>query len=291
MWRYGVAGLIALVSTSLAATPARAQQPERMRMGAGMMNMSHDSATRAQMVVIHELVVNHDRIKRTVTNLTNGIRAVTETDDPRLRQLIQQHVTDMDRRVKRGDDPGLPVETPAMHTIFRNHDKIRTTTKATAKGIVVEQTSSDSTVVAALQQHAAEVSNLVQGGMTALQERGKRAMGMDQSTSTHKFEALPDGGRIELQRSVDDTAGVAQIRRHLREIAKAFAAGDFSTPGFVHAQEVPGTTVMAANRAAITYVYGELSRGGEVRIVTTDPDALAAIHDFLSFQRKDHRVR
>ena len=70
----------------------------------------------------------------------------------------------------------------------------------------------------------------------ALQARGAdpRAMGVDQYTSVHRFDALPDGGRIELQRAVDDSAGVAQIRSHLRAIAVAFATGDFGTPAFVH---------------------------------------------------------
>jgi hypothetical protein len=39
------------------------------RMGAGMMSMGHDSATMEQLGVIHELIANHDRIRRTVTNL------------------------------------------------------------------------------------------------------------------------------------------------------------------------------------------------------------------------------
>jgi len=124
----------------------------------------------------------------------------------------------------------------------------------------------------------------------AMQQRGQRAMGVDQYTSTHHFDPLPDGGRIELQRDADDSVGVAQIRTHLREIAKAFGAGDFSTPAFVHMQDVPGTKTMAAKRAAITYTFRELPRGGELRIETNDAEALAAIHEFLAFQRKDHRA-
>ena len=124
----------------------------------------------------------------------------------------------------------------------------------------------------------------------ALQRRGASAMGVDQYTSAHQFESLADGGRIELQRMVDDPAGVAAIRAHLRDIAAAFAGGDFSIPGFVHLQTVPGTGVMRAKRAAIAYAVHELPRGGEVRITTRDPDALAAVHEFLAFQRSDHRV-
>jgi hypothetical protein len=123
---------------------------------------------------------------------------------------------------------------------------------------------------------------------TAMQQRGKQAMGVDQYTSTHHFEALADGGRIELVRDVDDSAGVAQIRTHMRELARAFAGGDFSTPGFVHLQSVPGTKVMMARRALITYEAHDLPRGAELRIRTRDAEALQAVHEFLAFQRHEH---
>ena len=124
----------------------------------------------------------------------------------------------------------------------------------------------------------------------ALQERGRAAMGVDQYTSTHRFDALPDGGRIELQRDTDDAEGIATIRAHLRAIADDFAAGDFRTPAFVHVREVPGSAVMAERRAAIRYAYRDLPRGGEVRITTADAAAIEAIHAFMAFQRGDHRA-
>ena len=124
----------------------------------------------------------------------------------------------------------------------------------------------------------------------ALQARGAGAMGVNQYTSSHRFDPLPDGGRIELQRDVDDSAGVVQIRRHLLEIARAFAAGRFDTPEFVHSRAVPGTAVMAAKRDRITYTYRDLPRGGEVRLQSGDTTAVSAIHDFLAFQRMEHHV-
>lgn len=124
----------------------------------------------------------------------------------------------------------------------------------------------------------------------ALQDRGRTAMGVDQYTSAHRFEALPDGGRIELQREVPDSAGVAQIRRHLQDIVTAFRAGDFATPAMVHDRPVPGTAIMSAKRDLIQYSFRELPRGGEVRIVTADPSAVEAIHQFLAFQNSDHRT-
>lgn len=127
-------------------------------------------------------------------------------------------------------------------------------------------------------------------GFAGVQSRGETAMGVDQYTSTHQFEPLPDGGRIVLQRDTADSAGTAVIREHMERIEAAFAAGDFRLPGFVHAGEVPGTAIMTARRAAIRYTADTLPRGGQLRIRTTDPAAIRAVHEFLAFQRADHHA-
>ena len=139
-------------------------------------------------------------------------------------------------------------------------------------------------------QHGSATAGASDSTFDALQARGAAGMGVDQYTSTHTFESLPTGGRITLRRDVDDSAGVEQIRAHLRSIGASFAAGDFTTPAFVHAGAVPGTDVMAAKRALISYRAGPIPRGGELVMTTADSAALDAIHRFLAFQRKDHRV-
>ena len=121
-----------------------------------------------------------------------------------------------------------------------------------------------------------------------VQARGGVAMGVNQYTSRHVFEPLPDGGRIALQRDVADSEGAARIRLHMHEIAGRFAAGEFTLPGFVHARVVPGTGIMAARRTAIVYTVDTLPRGAALRIRTADSTAIRAIHEFLAFQRHDH---
>src|SRR3974377_2003038 len=59
-----------------------------MMMGPGMMGMAHDEATMAQLQVIRTMLANHDRIRRTVTNLPNGIRTSTESDGPSIADQI-----------------------------------------------------------------------------------------------------------------------------------------------------------------------------------------------------------
>ena len=126
---------------------------------------------------------------------------------------------------------------------------------------------------------------------SAMQMRGEHVMGVNQYSSAHVFEDLPNGGRIVLEREDPaDTAAIKQIRAHMHEIAEAFRAGDFAKPFEVHAQTVPGTEIMRAKRAAIGYEASDLPKGGEVRIRTSDSQAIAAVHQFLEFQRAAHHA-
>jgi hypothetical protein len=137
-------------------------------MARGAMGHGSNAATATQVREIHALLADHTRIKRTVTNLPDGIRTVTESDDPAVAQTIKTHVADMMRRVEAGDNADLPMQTSRLRAIFRNKDKIRTSVETTEKGVVVVQTSNDAETVAALQAHASDVTGLVQGGMPAL---------------------------------------------------------------------------------------------------------------------------
>ena len=52
--------------------------------------------------------------------------------------------------------------------LFENRDKIKSAVEVTDKGSVVTRTSTDAKVVAALQGHADEVTELVKDGMVAM---------------------------------------------------------------------------------------------------------------------------
>jgi hypothetical protein len=145
--------------------------PGPMRgMGMPGIGLRGDDRTMAQLENIQTLLADHERITRTVTNLPNGIRTVTESDDPATAELIKKHVGDMAKRVADGDDPGLPIESENLHAIFRSSAKLHTTYETTDKGVTMVQTSDDPPTVAALQAHAQEVVDLVKGGMPALHE-------------------------------------------------------------------------------------------------------------------------
>jgi len=74
----------------------------------GMMRMGHGSATATEHGDIRDLFLNHDRIKRSVTNLPDGIRTLTESDDPQLAKVIKDHVAAMGPESSKDAIPTYP---------------------------------------------------------------------------------------------------------------------------------------------------------------------------------------
>jgi hypothetical protein len=58
---------------------------------------------------------------------------------------------------------------------------------------------------------------------------------------------------------------------------------------FIHDTVPPGVEAMKRLKDQITYTAEKTAKGAQVRIATRSPQALAAIHEFLRFQIKDHR--
>lgn len=136
--------------------------------------MQHDEASATDMGQVHQLLENHDQIRRTVTHLPNGIRTVTESDDPKVAQTIQAHVASMVARLADGREFNMFSTT--VPVLFENRKKIATQVENTAKGSIVTQTSADGAVVTALQGHAKEVSELARDGVAAMQRSAMSAM-------------------------------------------------------------------------------------------------------------------
>jgi hypothetical protein len=126
----------------------------------------------------------------------------------------------------------------------------------------------------------------------AMADRGAMVMGFDQAKTTHHFYLYTDGGAIEI--SVKDATDITDrdaIRGHLPHLATMFTGGDFDAPMLVHdTKNVPGVDVLAKRKDSIKYVFAETPLGGRVNMVTTDTDALAALHAFLIYQIKEHQT-
>jgi hypothetical protein len=145
-----------------------------------MSAMQHGDASFADdMRLVHAMLVDNTKIKRTVENLPDGIRTVTESDDPAVARAINAHVASMEKRLN--DGRVFNLFSPTLPVLFENKEKIKTTVQPTAKGSTVTQTSQDPRVVAALQAHALEVTELAREGMVAMMRNMRARMMSDAS--------------------------------------------------------------------------------------------------------------
>ena len=139
----------------------------RQGMGSGPVGMltTQDANSATDMGIAMNLVHENTKIKRTVTRLPDGIKTVTESDDPKIAQDIKAHVASMSGRLAEGKE--FNIFSTTLLVIFDNAKNIKSSVEYTAKGAVVTRTSKDPKVAAALQAHANEVTELVKEGPVA----------------------------------------------------------------------------------------------------------------------------
>lgn len=147
----------------------------------GQMNHSHDQVnmpglrgrdtTENEVNDLKTIFKNHQQITRTVENISNGVITTTETTEDKLREALVSHVVAMVTRLEEKRDPQIIIQSPTLDILFAKSDAIKTQITMTELGIVVTQTSTNSSVVKALQIHADEVSDMARRGMEAVHDR------------------------------------------------------------------------------------------------------------------------
>jgi hypothetical protein len=116
-------------------------------------------------------------------------------------------------------------------------------------------------------------------------------MGFSQTTTIHHFILTPNGGIVQVTANdPKNTEQIETIQMHMKHITEMFSEGNFSIPHFVHDQTPPGVPTMKELKGAIRYSAEPLSNGGRIKIETTSPEGIAAVHEFLRFQIKDHQT-
>ncbi len=175
--RLAVAGVMASGLFVLGAQIADAQV---MGHGHGADGTGHDmvnmpglrgeNSTAEESAELAVMFRNFPLIDRQVTNLPNGIRTVTNSENPEVMEVLVSHVTGMINRVEEGRDPKIFIQSPTLDIFFERGEAIETKIDVTDEGIIVTQTSGDPELVEALQVHAGEVSAMADRGMMAVHE-------------------------------------------------------------------------------------------------------------------------
>ena len=132
-------------------------------------------------------------------------------------------------------------------------------------------------------------TGMTQQQMDEMNKRGDKHMGFDHTKTTHHFLLAKNGGAIRVEANdLKDTQSRDQIRKHLHHISMMFSDGNFNTPMLIHEKTPPGSELMSKLKSEIRYEFKETEKGAEIIISSENPEALAAIHDFLRFQIKEH---
>lgn len=123
----------------------------------------------------------------------------------------------------------------------------------------------------------------------AMLERGNIEMGFNQSMIHHHFMATSTGGEIMIMSyNENDTKTISEIRSHMRDIQYEFSQGNFTKPFYIHAQTIPGISVMTAKKDLIQYSVKDIDGGSVLILTTRDTELLNAIQQFMAFQSSQH---
>lgn len=132
----------------------------RHMMGEGMMGGNAD------MRIVHQLFAYHDLIRRSVEEIPGGVQTLTESDNSEVAALIQQHVASMHQRLD--DGRWFAMMSRTLPILFQNAERYQRQSQKTSKGIAVTKTSDDTELANVLREHAQEVTQFVQSGMSQM---------------------------------------------------------------------------------------------------------------------------
>ena len=177
-----VRGVIHVASSDDAGQPSRSQSGPTTgqggitggqggMMGGGMMGGQNGmmGGGMQDMRTIHGLLSQHDKIKRSVKDIPNGVESVTTSDDPQVAHLIREHVGEMKSRI----EEGRPIHQmdPLFREIFANYQHIHKQIADVPGGVRVTETADTANVVPLVRQHARRaVSEFVAQGMPRMMQ-------------------------------------------------------------------------------------------------------------------------
>ena len=120
--------------------------------------------------------------------------------------------------------------------------------------------------------------------------RGGDVMPFSLSATVHVFDKTPTGGTQRvLARDAVDTAQVALVRQHLREIREQFMKGDFSGPSHIHGANMPGLAELKTAQAGqLAIAYRDIPGGAELSYTTAETKLVNALHQWFDAQLADH---
>ena len=122
-------------------------------------------------------------------------------------------------------------------------------------------------------------------------EHGAQVMPFDQNQAMHMFLPSATGGVVEIVVHNMDAAQIALVRSHLLQEAAMFARGDYSDPAYIHGKTMPGLARLKSAASRVSVRYFETPSGAAITLASADRDLVAAVHQWLAAQQRDHSSR
>lgn len=144
------------------------------------------------MRTIHALFADSQKIARGVKEIPGGIASWTDSKDPKVARLIQEHVAAMKARLERGQP--IRMWDPLFKVLFDHADKVTMRIENTKTGVRIVETSDDPYVVKLIREHAKAVSGFVHEGMAGMhREHPAPAKGAAPAPKQPAFRGKGDG--------------------------------------------------------------------------------------------------
>jgi hypothetical protein len=119
----------------------------------------------------------------------------------------------------------------------------------------------------------------------ALLGRVNKASGFDCERVNRHFYVLKNGGAVEITvKDPNDDATIKAIQAYLKKESDLWTKGNFDTVAAVYGRPPEGTAQLKKLKDNVTFAVVPEENGGVIRLLTVNPTAKAAIHDYLRFQ-------
>lgn len=114
------------------------------------------------------MFMRHTELRRSIEDISGGVRTTTESDSPDLVAELQAHVSSMYSHLDQGAE--VTCMSSSLPTLFRRAPDYQRRLTFTAKGVIAEETASDPNLTNAIRAHAREVTGFVVEGMPAMMQ-------------------------------------------------------------------------------------------------------------------------
>ncbi len=157
-----------LVSAAVMGWAQHAQHAQQGQHGQKGRHGQMDGDHATDQALFHYLLDHREEIRRTVTELPDGVETLTESDSAEVALNLREHVRAMYSRL----EDGRPIHRrdPLFAEIFDNADKIEMTIEDTETGLRVRETSADPYVAKLIKRHAEVVSGFLANGRAEMRK-------------------------------------------------------------------------------------------------------------------------